>query len=150
MIQRKQTLFLVQIAFLAISLLFVPVQFFGIPTSLHVKLLPLNGEVYSSTSGHMAAIALNFAGLVLALATIFLYKNRALQVKLCYVILIIYLVIPAMVALCPFIEMKGVAQDTDKNIFAYIISAVNVVSAYFAARFVKKDIDLIKSSERIR
>lgn len=150
MIQRKQTLFLMQIAFLAISFLFVPVQFFGIPTSLHVKMLPLNGEIYSSTSGHLAAIGLNFLGLVIAVATIFLYRKRDLQVKLCYLLMVIYIIIPAMVAFCPFIEMKGVAQKAEVNIFAYIISAVCVISAYFAARFVKKDIELLKNSERIR
>ncbi len=150
MIQRKQTLFLLQIAFLAISFLFVPVQFLGIPTSLHVKLLPLNGEVYSSTSGHLAAVGLNFLGLVVALAAIFLYRKRELQVKLCYLLMAIYIIIPAMAAFCPFIEMKDVAQKADVNIFTYIISAVCVVSAFFAARFVKKDIELIKSSDRIR
>lgn len=150
MIQRKQTLFLMQIAFLAISFLFVPVQFFGIPTSLHVKMLPLNGEIYSSTSGHLAAIGLNFLGLVIAVATIFLYRKRDLQVKLCYLLMVIYIIIPAMVAFCPFIEMKDVAQKAEVNIFTYIISAVCVISAYFAARFVKKDIELLKNSERIR
>ncbi len=150
MIQRKQTLFLIQIAFLAIAFLFVPVQFFGLPTSLHVKLLPLNGEIYTSTPCHLAAVGLNFLGLVIASATIFLYRKRDLQVKLCYLLMVIYLVIPAMAVFCPFIELKDVGQKADVNIFTYIISAVCVISAYFAARFIKKDIELLKSSERIR
>lgn len=150
MIQRKQTLFLMQIAFLALSLLFVPVQFIGGPTALGAKLLPLSGASFSSTSMHMAAIALNFAGLILASATIFIFRKRNLQVNLCYVLMIIYSAVLALIAFTPFIQSDGIPQKTEINLFGYIIPVVNIVSAYFASRFVKKDIALLKSSERIR
>lgn len=150
MIQRKQTLFLLQIAFLALSLLFVPVHFIGGTAALSAKLLPLTGEAYSSTSSHMAAIALNFAGLILASATMFLFKKRDLQVKLCYVLMIIYAAVLALIAFTSFIQSDGIVQKPEVNLFGYIIPVVNIISAYFAARFVKKDIALLKSSERIR
>lgn len=150
MIQRKQTLFLMQIGFLALSLLFVPVQFIGGPTALGAKLLPLTGEAFSSTSMHLGAITANFAGLILSIITIFIFRKRNLQVNLCYGLMIIYAAVLALIAFTPFIQSEGIAQKSDVNLFGYIIPMVNIISAYFAARFVKKDIALLKSSERIR
>lgn len=150
MIQRKQTLFLLQIAFLALSLLFVPVQFIGGAKALGAKLLPLNGAAFSSTSSHVAAVALNFAGLILASATIFIFRKRQLQVNLCYLLMIIYAAVLALIAFTSFIQSEAIPQKPEVNLFGYIIPVVNIVSAYFAAHFVKKDIALLKSSERIR
>lgn len=146
MIQRKQTLFLLQVTFLSICFLFVPVQFANEPNSLQASLMP-NAN---STPGHMAAVGLNALGLVLAMVSIFLFKRRELQIKLCYVLMLIYFVLPLMIAFCPFISLSGVSQPFHANLFGYIISAVNILAAYLAARFVKKDIDLIKSADRIR
>jgi len=151
MIQRKQTLFLLQLAFLSISLLFVPIQFINDATNtIGLTLLPLKDANYQSSTGHFGAIALNMAGIILALVTIFLFKRRELQVRLCYILMLIYLVLIAMIALCPFVTSIKEGFATKTNIFAYIICAVCVLSAFLAARFIKKDIELLKSTERIR
>ncbi|MBA3665664.1 MAG: DUF4293 domain-containing protein [Bacteroidetes bacterium] len=150
MIQRKQTLFLLQVAFLSICLLFVPVQFINIPQAARASLLPLNDGNAGSTMGHLAAIGLNALGLMLALVCIFSYKKRNVQVKLCYAIMAVYVILPLMMALCPFINVNGTAQKGDVNVFGYIVSAVCILSAYLAARFINKDIALIKSADRIR
>jgi hypothetical protein len=151
MIQRVQTLFLLQLIFLSLSLMFVPVHV--ITDALNpvpVKLLPLNEAEYHSTTGHYAAVALNFGGLVIAFAAIFLYKRRMLQVKLCYVLVFIYAVITGMIALCPFVDSIKENMVIHTNVFGYIICAVCIVSALLAVRFIKKDINLLKSTERIR
>ncbi|MGZ3899664.1 MAG: DUF4293 domain-containing protein [Bacteroidia bacterium] len=150
MIQRKQTLFLLQIAFLSICLLFIPVQFTPEPNAAHVSLKPLSEGAYHSTTGHLTAVGLNAFGLIVAFICIFFYKKRELQIKLCYVIILIYVIVPVMVAFCPFISFKGEALKGESNVFAYIVSAICILSAYLAARFIKKDIELIKSADRIR
>lgn len=150
MIQRKQTLFLLQIAFLSICLLFIPLQYITAPHAAHVSLIPLNDGPASSTTGHFTALGLNAIGMLLAVITIFLFKNRSLQVKLCYALMAIYIILAFMLAFCPFIQINGTAQSASVNIFGYIVCAVNVLSAYLAQRFVKKDIQLIKSADRIR
>lgn len=150
MIQRKQTLFLLQLAFLSLSLLFIPsqVKLGGEPQG--ITLIPITEGGISSTTGHLAAIALNALGLILAFITIFLFKKRELQVKLCYVLAAIYLIIPVMMAFCPFVQPIVEGTTVQKNIFGYIICAVAVLSAILAARFIKKDIELLKSADRIR
>lgn len=150
MIQRKQTLFLLQVAFLAVCFLFVPVQFVNEPLPVGTSLLPGSNAPYASSTGHLAAVALNALGLLLAVFTIFVYKRRELQVKLCYVIMVIYVILPLMIALCPFTLVNGNVHPFNSNVFAYIISAVNILAAFLAARFVKKDIQLLKSADRIR
>lgn len=147
MIQRKQTLFLLQLIFLSISLLFVPTQVIlngAITTG--VTLTPVSGI---STTGHFAAIAINLLGLVIGVLTIFLFKNRELQVKLCYVLMVLYIVLPLMMAFCPFVNLLA-GETAGKTFFGYIICVVAALSAFLAARFVKKDIELLKSADRIR
>ena len=150
MIQRKQTLFLLELLFLGIALLFVPNSTIVTPnSSVSVCLLPLQAPFVSSTS-HYTAIALNMAGLALTLITIFLYKRRELQMKLCYVLLIIWILLAFMVVTGNFVE-KGVEITTlERNYSALVISVFAMSAAMLAARFIRKDIDLIRSADRIR
>ena len=58
MIQRKQSLFLIQILFLGLSLLFVPCQIiFTKAVATNLYLLPLTD--FQSTPGHLFAVALS-------------------------------------------------------------------------------------------
>ena len=67
MIQRKQTLFLLEVVFLAIALLFVPSNIIVKPnTSVNLYLLP-PGNAYESSIWHDLAMYLNFICLVLLL-----------------------------------------------------------------------------------
>jgi hypothetical protein len=152
MIQRKQTLFLFQVVFMGIALLFIPSVTIIIQNiSTGVTLVPLNMPDYHSTAGHIAAIALNFLGLVLAFVAVFMYNRRELQVKLCYVITFIWVLITLMIAFCPFVEgNNGSPVQTKINFLAIFIGIFGVFAAVLAARYIKKDIELIRSSDRIR
>jgi hypothetical protein len=151
MIQRKQTLFLLQLAFLGISLLFIPVQFIlSKAAPEHLSLVPMTNDLYHSTLGHYAAIVLNALAIGISIITVFIYKKRELQVKLCYLLVVIYLILLAMIAFCPFLENNTNAISITNNIFAYIICVISASTAYLAAFFVKKDIELLKSTDRIR
>ncbi|MBL7933567.1 MAG: DUF4293 family protein, partial [Bacteroidia bacterium] len=93
---------------------------------------------------------LNFANLILAFTTIFLYKRRELQIKLCYVQIVLWLILGLMIAFCPFVQRTDVVVSVQSNYFGSIICIVSMLAAYLAARNVKKDIDLLKSADRIR
>jgi hypothetical protein len=149
MIQRKQTLFLFQSVFLGIALLFVPVYTVLIGTQqVNVSLVPVNTPGLTSTAGHLAAIALNFLALIFASGAVFMYKRRPLQVKLCYAIMVIWFILAGMTAFCPFVSGSDI---TVKNsFFGPVISLVGVLAAYLAAKYIKKDIELLKSADRIR
>jgi hypothetical protein len=76
MIQRKQSLFLIQIIFLGLSLLFVPCQnIFTKTVVTNVYLAPLTE--YQSTLGHLFAVGLNFLGLIVATITLFTFKKTS-------------------------------------------------------------------------
>lgn len=149
MIQRKQSLFLIQIIFLGLSLLFVPCQnIFTKTVVTNVYLAPLTE--YQSTLGHLFAVGLNFLGLIVATITLFTFKKRELQIKLCYALIAIWLVLIAMMALCPFVVKTEEMIEVKINYFVVAIGAFSVLAAFLAARFIKKDIELLKSADRIR
>jgi hypothetical protein len=151
MIQRKQTLFLFQLVFLGIALLFIPAQtVVTTHTPLDIYLVPIAAVQFSSSTWHLVAISLNFLGLVMAFVTIFLYRRRELQIKLCYLQMIIWAVLTLMILYCSFITWTDGVVKVEKNYLACIIGVLAIVAAFLAARFIKKDIELLKSADRIR
>ena len=150
MIQRIQTLLLLEVLFLSVSLLFVP-SFFIVAngTNTPVSLLPLSTDQYLSSMGHFGAIAINLFASVLSLFTIFQFKKRELQVKLCYVLVVFFVVLILMLAFCPYL-IDPEKLEIKKNTFAFIILIICIVSSFIASRFIKRDIELIKSADRIR
>jgi hypothetical protein len=151
MIQRKQTLFLFVLVFCGIALLSVPGNTVTTNTgSVDVNLVPLKNAELTSSTGHLAAVALNFLGLILTSVTIFLYNKRTLQLKLCYGLMFLWLILTLMMAFCPFVvKTETVLAITDTH-YDTFIGVVGMLAAYMAARFIKKDIELLKSADRIR
>lgn len=151
MIQRKQTLFLFQLIFFGIALLFISSNTITTNSgTVEVSLTPITNAQLSSTTGHVAAIAINFIGLILTFATIFLYKKRELQVKLCYGLMLLWLTLSLMIAFCPFVKTNTNISNIQINYFACVMGAFAIFAAYMALRFIKKDIELLKSADRIR
>ncbi|MDO9001291.1 MAG: DUF4293 family protein [Bacteroidota bacterium] len=149
MIQRKQSLFLIQVIFLGLSLLFVPCQtIFTKAVATNVYIMPLTN--FESTIGHLFAVVLNFIGLILAVLALFLFKKRTLQVKLCYSLITIWLVLIAMMLFCPFVIKTEEIIEIRINYFVVAIGLFSVLASYIAAHFIKKDIALLKSADRIR
>lgn len=150
MIQRKQTLFLIELIFLASALLFVPTNIILTPAdAFNVYLLPSTGN-FISTSWHLLAIGLNAACLALAVVSVFLFKKRLLQIKLCYVQLVLWLGLAGILGAMPLVVMNGDITEIQNNYVGFAISLCAVIAAFLAARFIKKDIDLLKSADRIR
>jgi hypothetical protein len=151
MIQRVQTLLWLEVAFLSISLLFVPVQTIILATGeAQVHMMPLKEAGASSTMGHIAAIILNFMAMIICFVCIFNYKKRELQIKLSWSLIVIFLVLIGMMAFCPFVNKSDAVQEVRTNVFGYLISGVAIISSFIAIRFVKKDINLLRSADRIR
>ena len=151
MIQRKQTLFLFQLVFFGIALLFISNHTVtDAQGSTEVYLVPFHNSHLSSTAGHSAAIAINFLGLCLATVVIFLYKRRELQLKLSYGLALLWMVLSLMLAFCPFVGGDESSFTVSLHIFPCIIGVVGIAASLLAARFIKKDIELLKSADRIR
>lgn len=91
--------------------------------------------------GNSIGIGINAVAALLALIAIFLYKKRSLQVKLSYALMLFQLGVTLIVSL------SAVSYNPD---LASIIGIVGAMGAYFAVRYIKKDIALLKSADRIR
>lgn len=98
--------------------------------------------------------ALTMLTLALAFVTIFLYRKRWLQVRLCFALMILLLGIEAFIALYiyklkEFLDsmMRGYAIDYS---VADVLPVVAMFFVYFAYRGIAKDIALVKSLDRIR
>jgi hypothetical protein len=149
MIQRKQTLFLLQMLLFSVAMFFVPHQQIYTKIKLtNVYLLP--SANFSSTKAHYLTIAINFVGIIITLLTIFLYKKRKLQVKLCYVLIFIWLVICSIIVLYPFVVITNQIIEIKTTYFGYLSTAFAIIAALLAIVFIKKDIELLKSADRIR
>ena len=151
MIQRKQSLFILGMILCNMLLLFVPVaDVIHNNISSHVYLTPFPGHDPVSTMGHYTAIAMNFGALLLSFAAIFLYKKRPLQIKLLWLLVLIWVTLGLMMWLCPFVVRDETVQGIVMKYLTACISIPAVLCAWMAIRHIQKDIELLKSAERIR
>ena len=149
MIQRKQTLFLLEIIFLGLALIFIPCQnIFTTTSCLNLYLLP--NDNFQTTSAHLVAVMLNITGILIATTTIFLFKKRSLQVKICYTLIALWVILTSMMLFCPFVLKTAEIIEIKTNYFVVGIGFFSIIAAFFAAHFIRKDINLLKSADRIR
>ena len=80
----------------------------------------------------------------LALITIFLFKNRTLQLRLC----VLGILLEALLIFLYYREVETFVQGT--YALTAILHSVIVLSFVLAARGIKKDSKLVKDSDRLR
>lgn len=150
MIQRKQTLYLLSILIISTILLVVPSASVDFNNQLvKVYLLPFDFEGLSASVAQMAAMLINFISLILAFTCIFLYKKRNLQLTMSYSLMIIWLLLTLIMSFMPLVnEADGVViQNTN---YGTLLGIFGMLGSYMAARLIKRDIELLKSADRIR
>ncbi len=150
MIQRKQTLYLLSILIISTILLVVPSASVDFNNQLvKVYLLPFDFEGISASAAQMAAMLINFISLILAFTCIFLYKKRNLQLTMSYSLMIIWLLLTLIMSFMPLVnEADGVViQNTN---YGTLLGIFGMLGSYMAARLIKRDIELLKSADRIR
>jgi drug/metabolite transporter (DMT)-like permease len=145
MIQRIQSIFLLlaAVGFLILYKLPFATSDASIPTLLEDKM-------YNVTD-HVILIVLSALGGLLSLATIFLFNNRILQLKMSNILIILSILLPLVAFL--LIYNEGTAMVEDANIqdeAGLYILAVNLVTTFLASHFIKKDQKLVSSMDRLR
>lgn len=138
MIQRQQTLWLI-LSTLAAILSFT----FPFATG---QLIKDNVAVFQSVdaSNHFLLLILTGITIVISGATIFLYKDRKLQMKLC----LLGLVVAAGILIFFVLQMNKLGKAT---LALYSILPVLVIAGYIMAyRGILKDEKLVKSLDKIR
>lgn len=143
MIQRIQTIFLLDVIIVFVLLMFLPVY--------QVTLATTAGTM---VSGYLLFIPLLLIPMaiisLLALVTIFSYKNRPRQIKMCRIGLILSLLISVNAMIFPQFFVHGVNREYLQVASGAYLFPLNIVFFALAAFFIKKDENLVKAADRLR
>lgn len=133
MIQRIQTIYLLLIVGLLISLFFFPV-------------VSITGE---AVSANWFLIADYGIASVLALATIFLYNNRPLQIKLGYVLFALLVIAYVLIGLDVWNPMSS-GDDSLRFNIPLVFPAIAMILDILAITAIRKDDKKVRDSNRLR
>ncbi len=145
MIQRIQSVFLLFAAASFGGLLMLPLAVSNKPTAQF-----LADSVYDITD-HVALLVLTILGIVISLITIFLFRNRPLQLKLGYIIISLAILLPLAAFLLFTNEsavMDATVQVNDQA--GMFLPAGAILFGALAVYFIRKDDRLVKSMDRLR
>lgn len=156
MIQRIQTVFILLVAILGVVFSFVPILFFshGDTEFLMGAYKTINITTEAVLTKNMGVGVLQGIVILLAVVIVMLYKNRALQMKLGKLtILLLALQIAAIVMYSDSAKTAINAIEGEVSTgfqFGAIIPVLSLVLTYLAIRFIKKDDELVRSADRLR
>jgi peptidoglycan/LPS O-acetylase OafA/YrhL len=145
MIQRIQTIFLILVAAAFGAMFLFPMA------STNESAPGFFSDKEYNVTDHAVLIALAGFAILMALISIFLYKNRSLQVKIGWLLIVLGLLIP-IVAYLLFINYSGLMSEdlqyTDR-VGMYLPLAA-ILFAIIANRYIRKDEKLVRSMDRLR
>ena len=149
MIQRVQTLFLLAIAALSLLLFFFPFAQINIGDSKYlITLMP--GCLKTMVKFFIyVPIGLNCIIIGLSLYTISKYKRRKKQVKFAQLLMLLSAFLIGSLFTMNFMKPGEILPVMDFKAVAFV-PAINIVLAFLARWFIKKDEDLVRSADRIR
>ena len=153
MLQRIQTVYLLIIVALTVALLFLPLavlqsgdQLFTFDAS-GLSTMTEQPELIYPTWGLFALVVIVS---LLAFVTIFLFKNRILQIRLCIFNAILMFGIYGLFAFFTWI-MKGQLETASMSFkFALSFPLVSLILDYLAIRNIGADEALVRSIDRLR
>jgi len=90
--------------------------------------------------------AATIATCLLGFITIFLFKNRTLQLRLC----VLGILLEAVLIFLYYRETKGFVPDQSEYSLTAILHSIIVLAFVLAARGINKDSKLLKESDRLR
>ncbi len=152
MIQRIQSLYLLAIAALMAAAVFTPLAYFvaGVE-EFELYAFALKNENSSHSTMYMGIIVALAA--ILPFVTIFLFKNRLLQIRLCAVELVLLLGSIIFMAIYYYLSNRMFSQmefHAQGFRIAIVFPLVALILDYLAIRAIFHDEMLVRSLDRIR
>ncbi|WP_295961201.1 DUF4293 domain-containing protein [uncultured Alistipes sp.] len=154
MIQRIQTLYLLIVTALMAVTLFVPLAWFAGDAGqfgLYAFSLKTSGGEAVQSTVYMGILLV--LACVLPLITLFLFKHRLLQIRLCVVEMVLLVGSAAMEAVYYFLSWRvfsDLAFHTQGFKPAIALPLVCLLFVYLAARAVFRDELMVRAADRIR
>jgi len=145
MIQRIQTIFLLLAALAFFSLFGLDFLSSNVDTKYFLE------DKFFDIQDHIALTVLAALGGALALATIFLFKNRPLQMRFGYLVMLLSIALPAVAAILFYQEWSGISNTAKLTLqLGLAAPPLALVFSILANRFIRKDEKLVKSMDRLR
>lgn len=149
MIQRIQTVYLLLVVGLLITSMCLPLGYFTDAEAVTYTFSPLGistGDAFQSSWGLFCILLLST---IVALATVFLYKNRMLQIRM--TIFNTILLIGFYLAFIAFyFVLKGDLEATYRISWTLCLPLVAIILNYLAIRAIGRDEVLVKAADRLR
>ncbi len=152
MIQRVQSLYLLAIAALMATAVFTPLAYFvaGVE-EFELYAFALKGAENSYSTIYMGVVVALAA--VVPFVTIFLFKNRMLQIRLCAVELVLLIGCAVFMAIYYYLGGRMFADlefNTQGLRIAVVFPLMSLILDYLAMRAIFHDEMLVRSLDRIR
>lgn len=147
MIQRIQTLLLLVVVVVSVLLLFFP--FVRYENLLNTFTLKEFNQPFCGTWYYVAE-ALNLLTLVLALVSIFLYRNRILQARLANLIALLSAGLLAVLLFTDVVIVEDFLGGEKKILWPAYLPILSMFAAFAAGICIKRDENLVRSADRIR
>jgi glucan phosphoethanolaminetransferase (alkaline phosphatase superfamily) len=145
MIQRIQSIFLFLSGISFFSL-------FGLPFAQSTQSIPhiFTDMVYNIYDSPVL-LALVVLGGLISVGAIFLYNNRALQIKMSYLTVVLSILLMVVAVLLVFNERtSGAGAETITKSAGVAMPVVSLIMSILAARNIKKDENTVRSMDRLR
>ena len=162
MIQRKQTIYMLLSAIISALLFFMPLASFEAGGNvMKFTIFGIQNPIETislSTTYTWPLVVLTVLMTVAPIVTLFLYKKRELQVRLCRLTMLVNIIFIGLVFLYYESDIQQVIAAVEGDEYqldvAYFIGMaiplVNLILEILAIRGIKKDIELLKSVDRLR
>lgn len=150
MIQRIQTIYLLGVTVLVTLCFFIPSAELTSHAAQTVSFSML--ETIKTSSGKEINEILAFitgVSIGIAFGSIFLYKKRKSQLRICLLLIAILLIVEALA----FIEIQQLKKELGMMVsyqLPFIFPIVSAILSYLAYRGIKKDEELVQSYDRLR
>ena len=154
MLQRIQTLYLLVAALLVVALFFVPFAELtgkdGAHSLFNISGIKLNSSDNStSLDNAWPVLVLVSLSLIMIVTSIFLFKNRIMQIRVSYISICILFVLKALMYYYTWSSNNVPIGGLHTKIYA-ALPLIAAILVFLAIRNIKKDENLVKSIDRIR
>lgn len=157
MIQRIQSIFLALVFLLGMVLFVSPVLSFTSYENTYVMNAyhTINSVDNTVVSKNIGIGAMQGLVALLALVSVFLYKKRQLQIKLCKLNILLVAIQIAAIVLYIDVAKETVSPTSPNDVligikYGAIFPILSLIFLYLSIRFIKKDEDLVRSADRLR
>ena len=151
MIQRIQTLFLLCITGISITLLFIPfVEYSTLEGKVSVDLLPDNTS--NLTVLYYLPVVLNLINLVLSVVVVLQFKRRIIQLKMASLLMAFNAILLGVMLLFDFVQpsVSSAIPAAKTYLAGSYLPIVSILFAFLAIKFIRKDEELVRSADRLR